>query len=152
MLQKISLMIGFTQTEIKVLLFLFVMFFVGFAYSLFIAEEKVELKVVDYSVQDSLFSDIIVADKKAKTISEKENREQNQKIKTTDKISANEKININKANANDLMRLPGIGMRTAENIINRRKEIGRFTSLNQLLTVKGIGETRLENIKKFIEL
>ena len=57
MIEKISKKIGFTPTEIKVILFFVVIFLVGYFYSEFfkrpIAPEYVEY---DYSDQDSLFN------------------------------------------------------------------------------------------------
>ena len=56
MLKKLSEKIGFTQTEIKVILFLVVVFLAGAAYSFFNYESKGEYINFDYSEQDSLFS------------------------------------------------------------------------------------------------
>ena len=62
------------------------------------------------------------------------------------------KININKADVETLAGIKGIGRETAENIILRRKQIGAFENIDQLLQVKGIGEKTLEQIRPFISL
>ncbi|MEX0648610.1 MAG: helix-hairpin-helix domain-containing protein [Balneolaceae bacterium] len=61
-------------------------------------------------------------------------------------------ININEATAEELTELPGIGPAYAERIIEWREEHGAFTSKDQLLEIRGIGEKRLENLIPVIEL
>lgn len=61
------------------------------------------------------------------------------------------KININTADMDELQMLPGIGEKTAENIIKYIKENGEFTKAEQLLEVKNIGEKTLEKIKPYIK-
>ncbi len=59
-------------------------------------------------------------------------------------------IDINSAEIDQLQMLPNIGPVIAERIINHRKKIGRFTSLDQLTAVKGVGPKTLEKIKPLI--
>lgn len=61
-------------------------------------------------------------------------------------------ININAANAEKLQELPGIGPAYAGRIVSWREENGAFTSKDQLLEIKGIGEKRLARIKPLITL
>lgn len=61
-------------------------------------------------------------------------------------------ISINNATKEELMQLPGIGESKAINIINHRNEIGKFTTLEQLKDVKGIGDSIFEKIKQYITL
>ncbi|MCP5467634.1 MAG: helix-hairpin-helix domain-containing protein [Deltaproteobacteria bacterium] len=58
-------------------------------------------------------------------------------------------INVNTANVNELMQLPGIGKVKAENIVEMRKE-KPFSSLEDLKKVKGIGDKRLESLKPYV--
>lgn len=60
------------------------------------------------------------------------------------------KININTADLQTLMTLPGIGEIYAQRIIDYRTAHGRFTDINQLKEVEGIGEKRFEAIKDYI--
>ncbi len=63
-----------------------------------------------------------------------------------------EKINVNKATAQELELLPGIGQDLARAIIQFRDEHGYFQTLEQLRGVKGIGEKRFATISEFIIL
>lgn len=60
------------------------------------------------------------------------------------------KVNINIANAAALEKLPGIGPAKAEAIVRYRQENGRFSSLDDLLNVSGIGESTLAQLKPLI--
>lgn len=57
------------------------------------------------------------------------------------------KININTADEETLTELTGVGPVTAKKIIAYRKKHGKFSSAQDLLNVKGIGEKTLENMK-----
>ncbi|NBC03506.1 MAG: hypothetical protein GVY20_07345 [Bacteroidetes bacterium] len=61
-------------------------------------------------------------------------------------------ININTANNEVLQELPGVGPTYSERIINWREENGPYTSKDQLLEIKGIGDKRLARIKPLITL
>ena len=62
----------------------------------------------------------------------------------------NEKININTATQKDLETLPGIGSATALKIISHRNENGKFKDIEDIKNVKGIGDSKFENIKNLI--
>ncbi len=63
-----------------------------------------------------------------------------------------ETININKADVDDLVRLPGIGQVMAERICETRQALGGFRSLDELKKVKGIGEKLYQKIKEYVVL
>lgn len=58
-------------------------------------------------------------------------------------------ININKASKEELKTLNGIGDTLADNIINYRKD-NRFNSIEDILNVNGIGESKFNSIKEYI--
>jgi comEA protein len=60
-------------------------------------------------------------------------------------------IDLNKATKDALMNLPGIGPSTAEKIIEYRKE-NAFTSIEDIMNVKGIGEKKFEKIKQWLSV
>ena len=62
------------------------------------------------------------------------------------------KININKATKEELDTLPGIGESTAQKIIKYREEHGSFKNIEELKEVKGIGDTKYEEIKDLVDI
>lgn len=61
-------------------------------------------------------------------------------------------LSLNTASAQDLTELPGVGEATAAAIVAHRESIGSFTSVEQLLDVKGIGPAKFEAIKDLVSL
>ncbi|HBT96189.1 MAG TPA: competence protein ComEA [Desulfobulbaceae bacterium] len=62
-------------------------------------------------------------------------------------------LNLNSASADQLTQLPDIGPKTAKAIVDKRTELGgKFSSIDQLLDIKGIGAKTLEKIKPFLSL
>lgn len=62
------------------------------------------------------------------------------------------KININKANKQQLETLPSIGPALAERIIDYRKTHGSFKNVGDIKNVKGIGDKTFEKFKDLIEI
>ena len=62
------------------------------------------------------------------------------------------KISLNNASAEELISLPGIGEVLAGRIIDYRRSIGGFKSVEQLMEVSGIGEVKYSQIKNLVTL
>ena len=162
--RKASILIGFTETEIKIILFILSSLVIGLVINY--VKEKTnnnDLLQFNYSKQDSLFyaGDFIDA-----------NRDTNEKImeKAVDSkrelldfngakyIVKNvksselsiESIDINNASQEELMTLPGIGEKTSALILEYRNKKGRFDKIEDILNIRGIGKAKLERLKKFI--
>ncbi len=61
-------------------------------------------------------------------------------------------IDINRANADELDRLPGIGPKTAKAIVEHRTRNGPFASVDDLLAVRGIGPATLAEIRNWVKV
>ena len=59
-------------------------------------------------------------------------------------------IDINNASAKELQQLKGVGPAIAKRIVDYRKSHGRFSSPEDLLNVRGIGEKTLEKMRSQI--
>ena len=59
-------------------------------------------------------------------------------------------IDINNASADELCRLPGVGEKTAADIIEYRDSNNGFQHIEDLMNVPGIKEKRFESLKGFV--
>ena len=50
----------------------------------------------------------------------------------------------------ELLALPGVGEKTADRILSYRDTYGRFSAVEQLLDVEGIGPTLLEQLRGLV--
>ena len=56
-------------------------------------------------------------------------------------------VDINQATVNTLMTLHGLAEKKAQAIVTYREDHGKFSSVDQLVAVKGIGNKLLEKLK-----
>ena len=61
-------------------------------------------------------------------------------------------LDLNTASATDLDALPGVGPATAAAIVSYREHHGAFTSVDQLLEVRGIGPAKLDQIAPLVRV
>jgi competence protein ComEA len=126
--------LGFTQKEKGVLLFLIISFVCGIGVYTYRSRWAPLPKVEDqYFIKDN-----------------KQNGFYNERIEEVNKIKFNGKLSINHATSQELKQLPGIGPVIAERIILFRKQKGTFHSLEDLLQVKGIGAKTFEKLKPLL--
>ena len=62
------------------------------------------------------------------------------------------KVNVNTASVEELQLLPGIGESRAEAVVAERKRRGGFRQVDDLLEVKGIGESSLERLRPHVSI
>lgn len=62
------------------------------------------------------------------------------------------KVNINTADKEQLMTLPGIGEAKANAIISYRKEHGDFKDIQEIMNISGIKQAAFDNVKEFISV
>ena len=68
-------------------------------------------------------------------------------------VGAEPSLNINTATAQEIATsLSGVGPVKAQAIVALREEMGAFTNINQLLKVKGIGDSTIQRISDQIVL
>jgi competence protein ComEA len=160
MFKKLSVKIGFTETEIKVLLFLLALFLVGFSYIKFIkGGTEATYKEFDYSKEENQ----LLKSEQGDSIEEATIKDEKDSIRkdvlelkekpyesVTKKVPAEKSININLASREDLMKISGIGEKTAENILSYREKNGSFKTLDELMNVKGIGDAKFTKFKKYL--
>ncbi len=162
MLGRFSQKAGLTQTEFKIVLFVVLIFCIGLIYKVFFEkDETIPYQVLDYTEEDTKFygsafdsvsnisekSDVIEVDYKQEVLDFNTRSFDNIQKKI---LPAEKSINLNSAKLEELITLPGIGQKTAQKIIDYRSTHKRFRNINELLEVKGIGESKLSKLKKYI--
>ncbi len=139
-LKRLAEHFAFTKNEQKVFFFLSVVMLAGVAvkaYKAYIVPPSAPS--FNYSVSDSIFT------ARSKSL-------MNDSLVTDSSNLALKKINLNSATKTELMTLPGIGETMAKRIMLRREEKGKFKTINELRTIKGIGKNKFEKLKPHIEV
>lgn len=62
------------------------------------------------------------------------------------------KINLNKATLEELQKIPGVGQKKAEAILQYREEKGAFKKIEEITEISGIGPNTFEKLKEFISV
>ncbi|MCM3566547.1 helix-hairpin-helix domain-containing protein [Neobacillus mesonae] len=62
------------------------------------------------------------------------------------------KINLNKANSQELQNLPGVGPAKADAIIEFRETKGGFKTVDDLKNISGIGDKTFEKLKDLVDI
>jgi comEA protein len=65
-------------------------------------------------------------------------------------MTSDQKININTASLEELQKLPRIGPKIAQRVIDYRKANGDFKKIEEIMKVKGIGEKTFNRLKDMI--
>ena len=157
MRKDIQTKIGLTKTEFNIILFLTVALSLGAVLNFLNYSPNDDKKIkFDYSEEDRLFDSTEVS---LKNVEKRVDSKQELLDFSVDKSSGSEgdikelhekSININTADIELFIKLPGIGIKTAEKIIELRNQRGGFKTIEELLDVKGIGKVKFGNIKKYI--
>jgi len=150
-------MFVFTRQEQRFILFLVITFFLGLGVSYikkrnFLIDEDKRLALQQSQIEQ--FRKISTQDSLAFGLSNTdESKEQIININNTAiKQKFVSKVNINTANAAELIGLPRIGPAMAERIIEYRKKNGPFQSIQDLQKVKGIGQKTFDAIENYISI
>ncbi len=135
MLKRIAEHLALTNTERKVILFLVITLLAGAGIRLY-QQLVPSAPKFDYHTSDSTFTALSSAVEDS--------------TEPFDAAIVEGRLNINTATKQQLMELPGIGEKTAVRIIERRNERGKFTSLEELKTIKGVTKKRFEQLQSLI--
>ncbi|MCD4818874.1 MAG: helix-hairpin-helix domain-containing protein [Candidatus Cloacimonetes bacterium] len=112
--------------------------------------EKSYLKIENYFIDFGEISEIGNSKAKKDTIKVSNNQKVKSKPKKKTEQIITEKIDINSADENLLIKLKGIGPSKAKKIIELRTELGGFSTIEQIMQVKGIGQKTFEKFKDHI--
>lgn len=147
LLEILQQKIGFTRKEALAVLILSATFLVGTGIRWFQSNQpRPPQKQFDYSRSDSLYTARSKAHPPASSPPVSSSGTTKPPRKTTSIV------NINTANKNQLMSLPGIGPSYADRIIEYRTSRGLFSSIDELSNVKGIGRKKLQKLRPFVRL
>ena len=113
-----------------------------------------ETVIVMQEILVTLPPETIPATEPTETIPSRSNPTTEKKTETPRETKAKEEsvsfpVNINTASKRQLEALPGIGEVLAQRIIDYRSANGPFSSVDELVKVKGIGEKTLAKLKPY---
>lgn len=139
-------------------MFASVSFLIGsVAYYVKYESQFVESKKYDFSKQDSLFwasknkSETSLSGKKTVDYEQELLDFSNDNYSERDNDQYSDlKININNATIEELILLPGIGEKTAKNIVSFREQNGRFSIIDDITKVPGIGSKKFKKLRSYI--
>jgi len=148
-------MFGFTKQELSIIIFLVLSLLVGTSVKMYrqnsdskaIAQPAI---VEEFSNKVREIDSLKVAEKKVQPSQKVEKKEVF--IQPNKSGDTKIKIDINHASAAELQKIPKIGPVLAGKIIEYRSENGNFTSLDDLINVKGIGKKTLNKIRDYLIL
>ncbi len=165
-LTKLSNKFGFTETEIRVILFFLILTTLGGIWK--IADVRFPGgHSYSYQKEDSLYKAVITSANEREgyrlNVEDIRSAALHDSTATPDTTTTEapvEKlakgsigiVNINKATVAELTTLTGVGIKTAESIVAYRNSIKRFSSPEQLMDIKGIGKAKFEKLRKQISL
>ncbi|MDP1994436.1 MAG: helix-hairpin-helix domain-containing protein [Ignavibacteria bacterium] len=159
MIKKLSRLTSFTETEIKIFIFVLTMFSIGLGLKYYSSTKEQLVKKFSYAKEDSLFAyfnnlelDTSLAENESFLTNKKSFVAKNKEQIPYVKKSFSGKLNLNTASLEQLATLPGIGEKTAGNIYVYRNRVGKIKSLDELLNIKGIGEKKISKLKDFLTL
>ncbi len=68
------------------------------------------------------------------------------------KQPAGDKVNLNTATLEELQKLPRVGPKVAQRIIDYRKQNGSFKKIEEIMKVRGIGEKTFARMKDMLSV
>jgi competence ComEA-like helix-hairpin-helix protein len=150
LLSRVQQSFGFTHNEIKVILFLSLTFLIGLGVRWYKSVQTAPdvAQQFDYSETDKQFLEH--SRKAAELFSESSREHPDEDSRKKQATLKPHGININTADKQQLMRLPGIGEEYAKRIIAYRDDNGPFSSAEDLINVMGIGKQRLDRLRPYI--
>lgn len=106
----------------------------------YVLDDGIKLRIPSFS-DDAIQDDDIFDEDSGENVIDDNN---------SDTSSSNQSVNINKATETELQTLPGIGPSLASKIVQYREQNGKFSSVEDIKSVSGIGDNKYNNIKDFI--
>lgn len=127
------------ERKIALVLLMLTLTFAGFCVGLFIGKQREPASVTIYTTKTL-----------TATVSESTAAPESPPESTQGAAYVDGLLDINLASIEDLTTLPGIGPVLAQRIVDYREQNGRFSSVEELRNISGIGEKRLSAILEYI--
>ena len=127
------------ERKIALVLLMLTLTFAGFCVGLFIGKQREPASVTIYTTKTPTAA-----------ASESTAAPESPPESTQSEAYADGLLDINLASVEDLTTLPGIGPALAQRIVDYREQNGRFSSVEELRNISGIGEKRLNAILEYI--
>lgn len=113
----------------------------------YVLDDGTKIKIPSLSDEDINNEEDIITDESGEGIIEEIDS-----TSSSNSQNSTSNININKATEAELDTLPGIGRSLASKIIEYREQNGKFSSIEDIKNVSGIGDSKFEEIKDLISV
>ncbi len=113
----------------------------------YVLDDGTKIKIPSLSDEDINNEEDIITDESGEGIIEEIDS-----TSSSNSQNSTSNININKATEAELDTLPGIGPSLASKIIEYREQNGKFSSIEDIKNVSGIGDSKFEEIKDLISV
>lgn len=152
-LEKLQQGAGFTRREAIALVTLSLTLLAGMSIKLLTSrslEPSVTIPHFDYRIPDSIYTALGEQYRNRSVPEAPASPQSTQAPNTSSTKNVRTVINLNTATRQQLIMLPGIGPAFADRILEYRTHKGSFTSVDELVNIKGIGKKKLEQLRPHV--
>lgn len=112
--------------------------------------EHLKLAGLEEKLGQVVIPDAVVPEGSAISISAEEGELKIRELAANKRLALNLTVDVNGVSEEELLLIPGIGVKLAAQIVQLRQERGRFEDISDLAALVGIKEKKLNDLRKYL--